>query len=108
MSNYRNQDQILSNAFKALANPNRLAIFRRLLSCCQPGNACPLDDCMKLVVGDLGKDMNIAPSTLSHHLKELHRAGIIAMQRKGQFVECWVETEMVDALTGFLNNRIEE
>lgn len=107
MSNYRNNDQLLSAAFKALANPNRLAIFRRLLGCCQPGDRCPVGDCMKLVVGELGKDMNIAPSTLSHHLKELNRAGIIVMQRKGQFVECWVETEMIQALTGFLNNQIE-
>ncbi len=104
MSNYRTDDNTLSSAFKALSNPNRLAIFRRLLTCCEIGTSCELEQCMKVVVGDLGKDINIAASTLSHHLKELNQAGLIIMERRGQHVECWVNTEMVKHLAGFLSN----
>lgn len=58
---------------------------------------------MKIVVGDLGKYIEVAPSTLSHHLKELHQAGLISMERKGQQVECWVNTDRVAQLGRFFN-----
>jgi len=60
---------------------------------------------MKIVVGDLGKDIDIAASTLSHHLKELNQAGLIMMERRGQHVECWVNTDMLEELSSFLNIR---
>lgn len=102
MSNYRTNDKMLSSAFKALSNPNRLAIFRRLLTCCEVGSSCEVNQCMKIVVGELGKEIEVAPSTLSHHLKELNRADLIIMERKGQHVECWVNPEMVEQLVFFL------
>lgn len=102
MSKYENNDLAISKAFKALSNPNRLAIFQRLLNCCETGTSCEVEQCMKVVVGELGKDIEIAPSTLSHHLKELHQAELIKMERKGQHIECWVNTDKVAQLTGFL------
>ena len=102
MSKYRIDDKTLSSAFKALSNPNRLSIFRRLLTCCEVGESCEIEQCVKIIVGDLGKDIDIAASTLSHHLKELNQAGLIKMERRGQNVECWVNTEMVQHLAGFL------
>ena len=60
---------------------------------------------MKIVVGELGKDIDIAASTLSHHLKALNQAGLIIMERRGQHVECWVNTEMVEHLSCFLKMR---
>lgn len=58
---------------------------------------------MKMVVGELGKDIEIAPSTLSHHLKELNHAGLIMMERKGQHIECWINTDVVGDLFEFFN-----
>ena len=54
-------------------------------------------------VVDLGEGLTIAPSTLSHHLKELHRAGLIQMQRNGKHVECWVEPQVLERLSAFFN-----
>lgn len=103
MSKYRIDDKSLSGAFKALSNPNRLIIFRRLLTCCDIGSSCEVNQCMKIVVGELGKEIEVAPSTLSHHLKELNRANLILMERKGQHVECWINPEMVEQLVLFLD-----
>lgn len=89
--------------FKALSNPHRLALFKRLMGCCEPGTKCRTDREMRCCVGDLGQDVDIAPSTLSHHLKELNRAGLVRMQRNGKHVECWVEPDAVNRIGDFFN-----
>ena len=93
-----------SAAFHALANPHRLAIFLRLASCCRVGQACAPD--MRSCVGDVAAGLNLAPSTVSHHLKELRRAGLIHMERAGQNVECWVDPERVEALAAFFGRAV--
>lgn len=91
----------LAEAFKALSNPNRLKIFQQLFSCCTPGTVCSAEQAAKHCVGDLGNGLNIAPSTLSHHIKELSRAGLIQMERRGQHVDCWVDPATVKRLSLF-------
>lgn len=89
--------------FKALSNPNRLKIFLRLVSCCKPGTRHTVDcTCgTGAYVGQLGNDLGIAPSTVSHHIKELRQAGIIHMQRDGQHIECWIEADILNNLAAF-------
>ena len=86
---------------KALSNPNRLRIFLRLAGCCTPGTVCGSEAKMGECVGELGSRLDISPSTVSHHIKELHRAGLIRMERRGQNMACWVDPETVRALAGF-------
>ena len=89
--------------FKALANPHRLRLFRRLVSCCEPGTRCRAgaSTSASACVGALGAELDIAPSTVSHHIRVLHQAGLIQMERRGQFVECWVDPDTLAALAGF-------
>jgi len=104
MSNYRtNNADELARVFKALSNPNRLQIFMRLLNCCEPGTACSTDS---MNVGELGENLSVAPSTLSHHVKELQQAGLINTQRRGQNIECFVVVEKIDILKTFFNGRL--
>jgi len=91
----------LADSFKALSNPNRLQIFQRLLNCCEPGTVCSTNTLSGFCVGELGDDLTVAPSTLSHHIKELQRAGLIKTQRRGKNVDCFVETEKVSLLKEF-------
>ena len=102
MSNNRTPDiDQFAEVFAALSNPNRLRIYMRLLDCCGGPAACRTDSEASACVGELGHDVGVAPSTVSHHIKELRRAGLIISERSGQNVECWVDPEILDALGGF-------
>ena len=106
MSNYREDDLTrFAEAFKALSNPNRLAIFLHLVSCCPPGTSCRFDEEMRKCVRDLGEGLQIVSSTISHHIKELRIAGLIHVQKKGKFTQCWVDGETVALLSDLLTGR---
>ena len=103
---YKNIEKF-AEMFKALSNPNRLKIFLRLVSCCRPGTVTSINSKIEseeyscACVGELGQDLGIVPSTISHHIKELRLAGLIRMERRGQKIECWVDPETIAALKGF-------
>ncbi len=100
MSNYQNLERY-AEQFKALSNPHRLALFHHLSTCCPPGTSCSTEVAVRYSVGELGSGLTISPSTLSHHLKELNRAGLVQMARKGKQVECWVEPQTLEHLAAF-------
>lgn len=106
MSNYRDKKiETYAEMFKALSNPNRLKIFMRLISCCQPGTVASFNSTFGeegcACVGELGQDLGIVASTISHHIKELRRAGLIRVERRGQKMECWIDPETLTALRDF-------
>jgi ArsR family transcriptional regulator len=90
-----------AEVFKALSNPHRLRIFRRLATCCRPGTIWLEPIANSTTVGDLGKELDIAPSTVSHHIKELRTAGLIRTRREGKNIACWVDPEIVEELKRF-------
>ncbi len=103
MSNFKGRElEQLAEIFKALSNPHRLAIFLRLISCCPPGTRCDPDEAVRECLGELRKNLGIVPSTLSHHIKELRRAGLIRVERVGKNVECWVDRKTVLAVANLL------
>jgi ArsR family transcriptional regulator len=89
-----------SLAFKALAHPHRLAIFLRLAKCCERHD-CDEEECSRFCVGELGKGLGIGQPTVSHHLKELARAGLISTRKCGQSTECWVAETTLDDFARF-------
>jgi len=108
MSNYRDTHiEKFAEMFKALSNPNRLEIFMRLVSCCQPGTVASINPTTGeegcACVGELGQDLGIVASTISHHIKELRRAGLIRMERRGQKIECWVDPATLTAFKSFFS-----
>lgn len=102
------RDDVLSRAFRALGHRHRLSIVRTLLqravACCTDERA---DDCLRdpasCNVGELAELVDAAPSTVSHHLKELQDAGVIERVRDGRFLYCRVNQRLVAELSAFLN-----
>lgn len=99
--------EVLSRAFRALGHPHRLTVVRALLgravACCSGERA---DDCARdpasCSVGEIAALVDVAPSTLSHHLKELQDAGVIERSREGRFLYCRVNQAMLSRLGAVL------
>jgi len=104
MSNSKNKKlNTYAEVFKALSNPNRLNIFWSLATCCKPGTIGIIDSGNTACVGQIGKNLDIVPSTVSHHIKELRRAGLIKTRRRGQNIECWVDPGILEELKIFFS-----
>ena len=74
-----------------------------LAGCGSNNLLCCADDKARECIGDLGSNLGIAPSTLSHHMKELYRAGLIRTNRQGQRIECFVNPDVLDTLSQFFS-----
>lgn len=109
--NMSNTAQVLSEQeleaaarmFKALSNPHRLRIFKKL-SCCWAGQVVTgpaenFSNCQR----EFAERLGLAPSTVSHHFKELRQAGLIHMKRDGKEILFWVDEKAVNALRALLD-----
>lgn len=63
-------------ALGALAHDTRLAVFRLLVTAGPDG----------VVAGSIAERQGVPPSTLSHHLAALERAGLVASERQSRLV----------------------
>lgn len=91
----------LSKALRALANPNRLAIFERI----HDDGLCCRTDRKGNTVCAIAEDFQLALSTVSHHLKELRTAGLITCERHGQQVLCAINHDTLDRVLALLTPR---
>lgn len=109
MSNYRNTDAArFAEMFKALSNPHRLSIFLSLVDCCPRAERTVSPDEARRYVGELGEKLDIAPSTVSHHIKELRRAGLIRVERRGKNILCWADKDALRAMVQLLGGEMFE
>lgn len=76
----------------AMGTESRLRIMRLLLSAHPDG----------MVVGDIGAELEVSPSTLSHHLEKLKNEGLVTVQREGTFLRYSANTKGLEELLGFL------
>jgi DNA-binding transcriptional ArsR family regulator len=67
-------DSELANLFAAFAHPSRIAILRALLSHGTSGQQ----------FGELAIGLDLSPSTLTHHLREMEAAGVLIREAEGR------------------------
>jgi ArsR family transcriptional regulator len=84
---------------KALANDNRMAIFEYL----RRQEVAVLKSPDSPSVGEIAAEFDLALSTVSHHLKELYRAGLIRCERRGKNVFCVVNRDALKGLKDYFS-----
>src|SRR5438046_2752436 len=81
-----------ADMLSAMGTEPRLRIIRLLLSAHPEG----------MVVGEIGSELDIPSSTLSHHLEKLKNEGLVRVRREGTFLWYSANTDVLQELLGFL------
>ncbi|WP_454737563.1 ArsR/SmtB family transcription factor [Cupriavidus necator] len=79
-------------ALAALAHAIRLSVFRLLVQAGPEG----------LAAGRIAELMEMPASSLSFHLKELHRAGLLTSRQDGRSIIYMARFETMNGLLGYL------
>jgi ArsR family transcriptional regulator len=79
---------------KALADPRRMALLESI-------GSQPEFSCQRLCL-----ESGVTKGTVSHHVRELSRAGLIAERREGQYMFYEVRREVVAAYVAELMRRV--
>ena len=81
-----------ADMLSAMGTEPRLRIVRLLLSAHPEG----------MVVGEVGDELGIPSSTLSHHLEKLRNEDLVRVRREGTYLWYSANTEALQELLGFL------
>ena len=94
MASKPTEDEItrFADMFSAMGTGPRLRIMRVLLSAHPEG----------MVVGEIGDELGIPASTLSHHLEKLKNEDLVKVRREGTYLWYSANTEVLQELLGFL------
>lgn len=97
-----------ARVFKALSNESRLeilkALYRQDISGTLEGEEPCAERCS--CVGDIVERFKLAPSTISHHIKELALAGLVRVERNGQFIRVFPNPEALKAISSFSDSLV--
>jgi DNA-binding transcriptional ArsR family regulator len=85
-------NSIAVKALAALAQDNRLAVYRMLVQAGPEG----------IAAGELAERVGVPPNTLSFHLKTLSHANLVASRHAGRFVYYSANYEAMNDLIAFL------
>ena len=81
-----------ADMLSAMGTDARLRIMRLLLSAHPEG----------MVASEIGSELSIPASTLSHHLDKLKNEELVTVKREGTFLRYAANTESLQELLGFL------
>jgi ArsR family transcriptional regulator, arsenate/arsenite/antimonite-responsive transcriptional repressor len=93
------QHELLSQRFKALADPNRLRILEMLgrPGCCAIGKTAGMCAC------DIEAQLELSQPTISHHMKVLREAGLVEAEKIGQWMWYRRDEKALRELAGMLH-----
>ncbi len=88
------QPELAVESLLALGHATRLAIFRLLVQTGPTG----------LAAGEIAASLKLAPATLSFHVKELSRAGLVSARQDGRYIFYSAAFDRMNELVGFLTD----
>jgi DNA-binding transcriptional ArsR family regulator len=85
-------EDVAVKALAALAQSSRLKVFRAIVGAGPEG----------MQPGQLSAALDVPANTLSFHLKELHHAALVSVQREGRFLRYRADLNAMQNLMDFL------
>ncbi len=85
--------------FRALADPNRLAIFELVRE--RGGEGQTVEETTNSI-SKIAGEFDLTLSTVSHHIRELRNAGLIRCEKVGQTVYCTPDPGALETIERFL------
>lgn len=82
-----------SDIFSSVASESRLSILKILID----------EHPNKLSISDINTRVNMAPTTLSHHIRSLVSSELITQEKIGREVMCQANCDVIDKIIAFLN-----
>jgi ArsR family transcriptional regulator len=93
---------VLAGIFRALADPNRLAIFQLVRE--RGGQGQTVEETTNSI-SKIAAEFDLTLSTVSHHIKELRTAGLIRCEKVGQTVYCSPDPRALAEIERFLGEK---
>lgn len=87
-----NQTKHIATALASLGHEARLSVYRLLVRAGHDG----------MNVGEIGEQLDLPASTLSHHLRALVHAGLVIQEKRGREVFNRPDFDAMANLTSFL------
>lgn len=79
----------MNEVFKALNDPARREILKMLRK-------------RDMTAGEISSKFNMTAPSISHHLDKLKQAGLVTIEKKGQFVHYSINTTVLDDMLDFI------
>ena len=87
--------EIATKVFESLSSGIRLDVWRLLVKAGLEGQ----------VAGQLASELDIAPNTLSFHLKAMLHAGLLSVEQEGRFLRYRANIPLMLDLIGYLTEQ---
>jgi ArsR family transcriptional regulator len=88
----------MAKIFKALSHPNRLELYLKIAK----AHEASFETGCECFVTDIIDSLKIGAPTISHHIKELANADLISTEKKGKYLTCKVNEELVEEVSQML------
>lgn len=93
----------LTKIFKALSNQTRLELYLQIAR----QSEADFDTGCECFITDIVGSLNIGAPTVSHHLKELSNADLIATERRGKFLTATINRKTIEEALEMLSESIK-
>lgn len=89
--------------FKTLSDSNRIKVLQYLNDNSCKCRECKCEDC-GMNPNEFQKKLKLSFPTISHHIEKLRDAGLIVCEKKGQRLQCKLNSQKFDEINLFISS----